>query len=216
MIFSKYIPRSIRNNIRLMRLKKRYPKVSIESYLVGEKVKLGKYVGVSRNCDIRENVEIGDYSFVNQGTIIASGLVGKFTSIGYNCQIGMFEHPTNYMSTSPRTYDGRNIFGVDEYWNDIFSPPIIGNDVWVGSNVVILQGVKIGDGAIIAAGAVVTKDVEPFSIVGGVPAKIIKKRFDDKHIEFLEELKWWNLPIEELSKYKHYFESKEKWIDLIE
>ena len=71
---------------------------------------------------------------------------------------------------------------------------IIGNDVWIGDNVLIFEGIRIGDGAIIAAGAVVTKDVDPYAIVGGVPAKLIRKRFTQDQIDFLRAFKWWNKP----------------------
>lgn len=79
-------------------------------------------------------------------------------------------------------------------------PVLIGNDVWIGANVVILPGVKVGDGAILAAGAVITKDVEPYTVVGGVPAKIIRKRFDNDMIEMFLKIKWWDWPIEKIEE----------------
>ena len=82
---------------------------------------------------------------------------------------------------------------------------VIKNDVWIGSHVLLLEGITIGDGAIIAAGAVVTKDVPPYSIVGGVPAKIIKKRFDDDTIRQLLELDWWSKPIDEIESLFNNF-----------
>lgn len=200
-----------------MILKKRYPNCSIQTHKVGNEVTLGKKVSLGEGVDIREGVEIGDYSYVNQETIITSGTIGKFTSIGYRCQIGMFEHPVNHISTSPFIYErNRSLLKIDTWYEkDIFSPPIIGNDVWIGSNAIILQGVTVGHGAIIAGGAVVTRDVPPYSVVGGVPAKLLRKRFNDIHIQFLEELKWWDMPLEKLEKYKQFFEAKEKWIDLV-
>lgn len=75
---------------------------------------------------------------------------------------------------------------------------VIGNDVWIGSNAKIMSGVHVGDGSIIAANAVVTKDVEPYTVVGGVPAKMIKKRFPDEIIEMLEQMKWWNWDYEDI------------------
>ncbi|WP_276318881.1 CatB-related O-acetyltransferase [Longirhabdus pacifica] len=211
MRFKKYIPNAIKEHFRLLKLQKKFHNCSINSYLLQDNVKLGQGVGIMRNVDIRDGVEIDDYSYVSPNTVIASGVVGKFTSIGYNCQVGMFEHPTNYVSTSPMTYSTRNLFGYEEIWNEVYSPPFIGNDVWIGSNAVILQGVKIGNGAIIAAGAVVTKDVEPFTIVGGVPANFIKKRFSDEKILQLTNLSWWDLSIEEIKKMEKIFKYKENW-----
>lgn len=164
-----------------------------------------------RGVDIRNGVEIGDYSYVSPNTVIASGVIGKFSSIGYNCQIGMFEHPIDYISTSPKVYGAKNVFGFEETWDEIKSPPVIGNDVWIGSNSTVLQGVSIGDGAIVAAGAVVTKNVEPYTIVGGVPAKVIKKRFSEDKINQLIRISWWDLSVGDIQQMKDIFESKENW-----
>ena len=92
-------------------------------------------------------------------------------------------------------------------------PVIIGNDVWIGANVIILPGTWIGDGAILAAGAVITKNVEPYAIVGGVPAKIIKKRFSDKIIEKMLLIKWWDWEDSEIKKNLELFYQPEKFVE---
>lgn len=86
----------------------------------------------------------------------------------------------------------RNVICFEKLFDESSPKNIIGNDVWIGARAMILSGVKIGDGAVIAAGAVVTKDVEPYTIVGGVPAKPIRKRFTDEQIDALIKLKWWD------------------------
>ena len=213
MKIKKYIPNTLLYAIELMRIRRRFQGREIYTHRIGSNVNLGSNVAIASNVEIRSGVEIDNYSYVNQGTTIVSGKIGKYTSIGCNCQIGLSEHPTNYISTSPHIYGKNNIFGIKEYWCEIFSPPTIGNDVWVGNNCIILQGVKIGDGVIIAAGAVVTKDVEPFTIVGGVPARRIKKRFNEEKIRYLMDFKWWDFSIDELKKYKNVFIKKERWFD---
>lgn len=124
--------------------------------------------------------------------------IGSFCSMGNNITIGPGNHPTNWLSTSPFQYN--SIFlnhpeirglGLTGFSFESAGPVEIGNDVWIGSNTTILSGVSIGHGAIIAAGSVVTKDVPPYAIVGGVPAKVIKFRFDDAIIEKLLDIKWW-------------------------
>lgn len=215
MNLKQWIPNTIKHQIRRNALSKKFPDSTIETIKVGKNVSLGIGTALGANVDIRDGITIGDYSYVNPESIIASGCIGKYCSIGYRCQIGMFEHPINHVSTSPYMYHkDRSLLNINT-WDEIANPPIIGNDVWIGSNVMILQGVTIGDGAIIAGGAVVTKDVPAYTIFGGVPAKIIKKRFDDKSIQYLEELKWWDLQEDELQKHKHLFESKEMWRELI-
>ncbi|MBR4343420.1 MAG: CatB-related O-acetyltransferase [Lachnospiraceae bacterium] len=168
---------------------------------------LGKKIYIGRDCDIRSNVKIGDYSKISAGSILFNDVkIGRFSSIGYNCQIGCPEHPVNFFSTSPRIYADSKAKKYSN-WKDFFEPPVIGNDVWVGSNVIILQGCKIGDGAIIAAGAVVTKNVEPFTIWGGVPAKMIKKRFDSVTEKKILDTSWWEKDIDEIERIiKHFYD----------
>lgn len=194
MSFKQFIPEILLKFYRKWRIKKLFgEKNRIETVLVHPTAKLGKEIYIANNVDIRANVSIDDYSYCSPNTIVFSGVkIGKYCSIGYSCQIGLPEHPTNFISTSPHIYRNREL---SEYmkWpiDDFIEPPIIGNDVWIGSNVLILQGVHIGNGAVIAAGSVVTKDVMPFSIVGGVPAKLIRYRFEKEICNRLDDSQWW-------------------------
>ena len=101
--------------------------------------------------------------------------------------------PVSFFTTSPNAYRYEKIKDICKWpSDDIVKPVVIGNDVWIGSNVVILQGCKVGDGAVVAAGAVVTHNVEPYTVVGGVPAKKIKDRFTSDLKKKLQDSQWWN------------------------
>ena len=130
-------------------------------------------------------------------------VVGRYTSIASNVKRMHGNHPTDRFTTSMFTYD-QQATAFSQYCKDFdvsfetepyfptLNPLVIGNNVWIGQDVLFSNnGITVGDGAIIAAGSVVTKDVPPYSIVGGAPAKVIKYRHDDKTIERLLELKWW-------------------------
>ncbi len=129
--------------------------------------------------------------------------IGSFCSIAADVQIGLTQHPGHFLSTHPFAYKTKftpmfkAIFPAlknrELYDFPVAVPCRIGNDVWLGSGAMIMDGVSVGDGAIVAANAVVTRDVPPYAIVGGVPAKVIKYRFAPEIIEKLMRLKWWEL-----------------------
>jgi len=141
------------------------------------------------------NSTIDDFVYVGSNTRINNANIGKFCSIGPDVRIGLGKHPTHLISTFPAFFSAQKqcqIAFADKNYFEETLPIIIGNDVWIGANALIMDGIKIGNGAIIAAGAVVTKNVEPFTIVGGVPAKLIKKRFTPEEITKLQDFKWWD------------------------
>jgi chloramphenicol O-acetyltransferase type B len=141
------------------------------------------------------NSSFDKHSFCGYDCQINNTDIGSFCSIADNVIIGPSSHPFNWVGGSPVFYSGRDSVKAkfSEFDREKPNRTVIGNDVWIGINAIIKSGVKIGHGAIIGMGSVVTKDVEPYAIVGGCPAKIIKKRFDDKIIKGLLESNWWNL-----------------------
>jgi acetyltransferase-like isoleucine patch superfamily enzyme len=213
MQIKKYVPEFIKKYLKQKQMKKRFPRSEIHSIIIHDNINLGEHCFINTDVLLCSGVNLGDFSYINSGTRVWGGTqIGKFCSISYNCQIGLPDHPTNYISSHPATYGAYHQANLFDFGFEEKEGPIIGNDVWIGVNAVILRGITVHDGAIVAAGAIVISDVPAYSIVGGVPAKVIKYRFDDEKIAFLKKLKWWDLSAEELQKHKKLFSSKDKWI----
>ena len=154
------------------------------------------------------DVQLGEYSYIAKNCIISHCEIGKFCSIGPNFCCGLGIHPTNGISTAPMFYSTAKQNGTTlckENKVDEVKQTMIGNDVFIGANVTVLDGAKIADGAVIGAGAVVVNDIPPYAIAVGVPAKVIKYRFDESTIKALLEKQWWNGTEEELKEVERYF-----------
>lgn len=141
---------------------------------------------IMKNVFIDDNCSIGEYTYVGQNTSITKTRIGRYCSIGSEVVIGPGEHPLDSISTSAFFFEG------DIYCTLTTKDLVIGNDVWIGAKAIILRGLTIGNGAVIAAGAVVTKNVPDFAIVAGVPARIIRYRFSVADQFVINNSKWWD------------------------
>lgn len=176
--------------------------------------KVDKTAKIEKNTNVRYS-EIGKYTYVSARTSVIYAQIGNFCSIAAGVAIGGGGHDIEGVSSSPLFNKGCNIFGKN-FGNKSFQPfksTEIGHDVWIGNRAIVLQGIKIGNGAVIGAGSVVTKDVEPYDIVAGNPARVIRKRFDSNVIEKLEESQWWYFDDDKLSQYGNYFVSPDYFIN---
>jgi acetyltransferase-like isoleucine patch superfamily enzyme len=144
------------------------------------------------DLEIHPGVSIGSHSYINDGGLLRSGVViGRFCSIGRFVIIGTGHHELNSLSTSPffsKQHRASSLKLADPTRRIRVQ---IGNDVWIGDRVTILSGVSVGDGAVLATGSIITKDVPPYAIVAGVPGRVIKYRFSENIIIQLLSIKWW-------------------------
>lgn len=163
------------------------------------------------------NSRIGYASYLGEGSKLRQCRIGRYTSIGpaVSCVIG--KHPINFVSTHPSFFSLRKQVGftyVNEKKYDEFEPELyegysisIGNDVWIGAGATLKEGICISDGAVIGAGTLVLQDVPPYAIVGGVPAKVIRYRFEKEDVDFLLKLKWWDKEEAWIKDHADYFEN---------
>lgn len=167
----------------------------------------GTYI---RNCDI------GFASYIGRESWIENSIIGRYTSIGPHVQTIIGKHPTKkFVSTHPAFFSTQKQVGFsfvkeneyDEFMNlDKKGHSIrIGSDVWIGANAMIMEGVTIGDGSIIGAGALVNKDIPDYAVAVGVPAKVIRYRFDDKQVNYLKEVLWWEKDFDWIEKHADKF-----------
>lgn len=157
---------------------------------------------VNSGCLIH-NSSLGRYSYMGYDCEVINTDIGSFCSLSSGIHTGLAQHPIDWVSTSPVFQDVSNSSVKGRFAKLELPEPkrtTIGHDVWIGTNAIIKAGVNVGTGAVIASGAIVTKDVPPYAIVGGCPAKIIRFRFDDEMIKELLQSKWWELNESDLYK----------------
>lgn len=183
--------------------------ISLESFFEGRNV-------VNSNTNFSGYMGFGSYIGINSSLY---GKVGRYCSIAGNVKTVLGVHPTkDFVSTHPTFFSLKkqngHTFVTEQKFNEAKYADetnkynvVIGNDVWIGDSALLMSGISIGDGAIIAAGAVVTKDVPPYAIVGGVPARVIRYRFSEEEIKFLLDFKWWNRSEKWLSENADKFEN---------
>lgn len=157
---------------------------------------LGRYTEIAERCRISE-AEIGDYSYIMEDGSVWCATIGKFANIAASVRINATNHPVWRATLHHFTYRANDYWPDADHESDFFEwrrahRVTIGHDVWIGHGSIILPGVTIGNGAVIGSGAVVTKDVEPYMIVGGVAAKPIRERFSRSVAERMEKLAWWD------------------------
>ncbi len=173
--------------------------------IINRNTNIHPHVHILENC-LLNNVEVGSFTYLGKNCQVQNASIGKFCSIANEVMIGLGNHPLNNFSTSPLFYRKNNPFNIELVRKDLdfeeYNQISVGHDVWIGARAIILDGITIGTGAVIAANSVVTKNVAPYAIVAGGPAKIIRFRFNDTEIQRLLNLKWWEL---DLNAIKHLF-----------
>ncbi len=164
--------------------------------------RFGAYTEVGARTVISETV-MGDYSYIVQDGQIDMSTIGKFCSIASHVRINPGNHPMERASQSHFLYRASRYFDGEPDEAGFFDwrrshAVTIGHDVWIGHGGVVLAGKHVGTGAVVAAGAIVTKDVAPYTVVGGNPARVIRRRFPEAVAERLEALAWWDWDHERL------------------
>lgn len=173
--------------------------------LNGKKGIYGKYGRGNKflsNVAIMEDSKVGSYNYFGPRTMLNNAVIGNYCSIAPDVKIGQGEHSLYFITT----YQKLSKKIINHSLNK--SPAIVGNDVWIGANVVIKQGVKISDGAVIGANAVVTKDIPPYAVAVGVPAKVIKYRFNKKKIDEILSSRWYEEDIKTAGEKIKYLNNK--------
>lgn len=193
-------------------LNKKYS-TQVEEFNTSFRFRGGYKSMIRKGSEVSSSVQLGDYSYISgPGSYVEDAIIGKYCSIARQVVIGVSGHNYEWVTTSPIITTPSYSVISEEIKEPQRSRPIIGNDVWIGMNSIIMRGVTIGDGAVIAAGSVVTKDVAPYAIVGGNPAKLIKYRFSEDQITKLLEIKWWDWSIDKIRDHTALFYNIEAFV----
>ncbi len=172
---------------------------------------------IGRCCEVLERTQLeyatlGDYSYLGPNCMVADAVIGRFCAIAANVRIGAPNHPIERPSQHrftycPEYYSGAAVRDRDFFARRRADRVVVGNDVWIGHGVTVLPGVTVGDGAVLAAGAVVTKDVAPYTVVAGVPARLLRERFSRAVASRLARIAWWDWPFETIFERLADFQS---------
>lgn len=159
----------------------------------------GREIEIQSGTTIDSSSGIGSYTYIGRNTHITKTKIGRYCSIANNVSIGQGEHPIDKISTSAKFYDNP--------WEILTKTDCtIESDVWIGVDAIVLRGVKVGVGAVIAANTVVTKDVPPYGVMVGAPARLIRYRFNEEQRSLILESRWWEKSREEASALIHKLE----------
>ena len=199
-----------------IRLLRKSPTLKLGDRVLASQCEFGERVYLASGT-VAKNTRLGDFSYCGEGVKLANVSIGRFTCIGPGVTIGLGGHPLkNFASIHPAFYSTAaqvgKTFTKEQHYQESPPPTHIGNDVWIGAGVIIPGGVSVGDGAVVASGAVVVKDVLPYEIVGGVPAKRIKMRFDADTVKSLLKVKWWDWPLEKIERQAAQFLNVKEFI----
>lgn len=184
------------------------------------------YNVINTGCVVA-NASLGYGTYLGRDTRAVEVKIGRYCSVGANLQINAYTHPSHtFVSTAPCFFSLGKQCGMTYVDHQKFDEcrsisgekyhVLIGNDVWIGNNVTILGGCKVGDGAILATGCIVTKDVPPYAIVAGVPAKVIRYRFEEEQIRRLLAIRWWDRDGTWIAAHSDAFDNIEKFLKTVE
>lgn len=205
----------------LDKLKSKYPTCNFREGSIITNSSFGEYVTILANSKII-NSEIQNHSYIGANSCINNVSIGRYCSFGPDIKAGLGPHPTkDFVSTYPAFYSPDNDgcakqFHTNRIFDDSIPKTHIGHDVWLGANVIIPGGVRIQTGSVIAAGSVVVKDVEPYSVIGGNPAKLIRYRFSENVIEKLIQSKWWEWPQSMIKENIDRFSNIDEFLEYID
>ncbi len=210
----------LRADLRERAQRRRFPRAVLHADVVLDaKSTLGRHTVLFSGVRLVE-AQVSDYSYVQVRTQIFNAEIGPYCSIAPEVVIGLIDHPTHFISSSPVFYD--NSQPLPHAFVDVplaaahLPRTVVGADVWIGQRAMIKAGVRIGVGAVIGAGALITRDVPPYSMVVGTPAHVLRRRFPDALCDRLLSSQWWKRSTDEITRLRYCFADPEVFLDALE